>query len=37
MDTKTGANIGIVAVELSGKTVADVPVTVSLFRRQWVA
>ena len=36
VDTKT-ASTGVVAVDLSGRTVTDVPVTVSLIREEWVS
>lgn len=36
VDTKTGFTAGINAVDLTGRSVADVPVTVALFRQQWV-
>ncbi len=34
--TKAGQTVGVAAVDLSGRPVADVPVTVSLVREQWV-
>ena len=37
VDTKTDTTVGVVAVDLSGRSVADVPVTVSLVREQWVS
>ena len=36
VDTKTGTTVDVVAVDLSGKPVVDVSVTVSLVREQWV-
>jgi uncharacterized protein YfaS (alpha-2-macroglobulin family) len=36
VDTKTGATVGIAAVDLTGRPVGDVPVTVSLLREEWV-
>ena len=36
VDTKTAATAGVAAVDLSGRTVTDVPVTVSLVREEWV-
>ena len=35
VDTDQGTKVGIVAVDLSGETVANVPVSVSLLREQW--
>jgi uncharacterized protein YfaS (alpha-2-macroglobulin family) len=37
VDTKTGAHVGIVAADLSGRAVAGVAVTVSLFREKWIS
>ena len=34
--TKAGQTVGVAAVDLSGRPVADVPVTVSLVREEWV-
>jgi uncharacterized protein YfaS (alpha-2-macroglobulin family) len=37
VDTKTGTKVGLVAVDLAGRSIADVPVTVSLFREHWTS
>jgi uncharacterized protein YfaS (alpha-2-macroglobulin family) len=34
---RNGASVGLTAVDLAGRPVADVPIAVSLFREEWVA
>ena len=36
VDTKAGATIGVVVADLKGQTIANIPVTLQLFREEWV-